>query len=120
VQQKPFILIVEDDAQLRKIIATNLAARGYLAFQAETFSEAAEQLAARPQLIILDINLPDATGWDVALWAETTSALAPTIIISGTTPDRRHMKRFTPMSFLSKPFDIRQLLELVEMYVPAA
>jgi DNA-binding response OmpR family regulator len=118
--KKPFVLIVEDDDQLRKIIAANLGAHGYTVFQADSFNQAVDQFAAGPQLLILDINLPDATGWDVALWAETISALMPTIIISGATPDRRQMARFTPMSFLGKPFDIRQLLELVEMYVPAA
>ena len=116
---KPFVLVVEDDDRLRKVIALNLSERGYTVFQADSLNQAVDQFAAGPQLMILDINLPDATGWDVALWAETISALMPTIVISGSTPDRRHMARFTPMSFLGKPFDIRQLLDLVEMYTPA-
>ena len=120
MSKKPFVLVVEDDDRLRKIIAANLGARGYLVFQAGSFNEAVTQLAVGPELMILDILLPDATGWDFAQWAETVSASVPTIVISGSKPDRRQMARFTPTSFLSKPFDIRQLVELVEMYLPAA
>ena|SRR5437868_4744232 len=120
MRQKPFVLVVEDDAQLRKVIATNLAARGYFVFQADSFSEAVKQLAVKPQLMILDIHLPDATGWDVAQWAGTVSASAPTIVISGFDLDHRQIERLAPVSFLRKPFDIRQLMDLVGMYAPVA
>jgi DNA-binding response OmpR family regulator len=120
MSQKPFVLVVEDDDRLRKIIATNLGARGYLVFQAGSYEQAVAQIAAGPKLMILDILLPDATGWDVARWAQTVSASVPTIVISGSKPDRRQMARLTPTSFLRKPFDIRQLVDLVEMYLPAA
>ncbi|MFL5732272.1 MAG: response regulator [Chloroflexia bacterium] len=120
MHNKPFVLVVEDDDRLRKVIATNLSARGYIVFQAGTFSQAVDHFASGPELIILDINLPDATGWDLALWAKTMTGMPPTIVISGSHPDRRHMARFTPTSFLEKPFDIRQLMGLVEMYTPAA
>ena len=89
MSQKPFVLVVEDDDRLRKIIATNLGARGYLVFQAGSYEQAVAQLAAGPKLMILDILLPDATGWDFAQWAETMSASVPTIVISGSKPDRR-------------------------------
>ena len=120
MRQKPFVLLVEVDAQLRKVIAANLGARGYLVFKAGSFSEAVAQLAVKPQLMILDIYLPDATGWDVAEWAETVSASVPTIVISISRPDRRQMERFAPAGFLRKPFNIRQLMDLVETYAPAA
>jgi DNA-binding response OmpR family regulator len=115
-QPKPFILLVEDDDYLRKVIATNLDARGYMTLEADSFSQAVEQLSIKPQLIILDIGLPDATGWDVASWAETVSVSAPMIVISASEPDNKQMERFKPMSFLGKPFNIGQLMKLVEMY----
>jgi DNA-binding response OmpR family regulator len=112
--------VVEDDAELRKVIAANLAARGYFVFQAGTFRQAVDELAAKPQLMVLDIRLPDATGWDLAEWARSEAISVPTIVISGAPLDERQVARFKPMSFLRKPFDIRQLMELVEMYAPAA
>lgn len=119
MSQKPFVLVVEDDAQMRKIITTNLRARGYMVFQADSFGQAIDQLAVKPQLMILDIKLPDATGWDVAQWAETISPSVPIIVISVSNPDRKQLERFKPATFLHKPFSIRQLLELVETYAPA-
>src|SRR5262245_15900454 len=118
MKQKPFVLLVEDDERLRRVIAANLDARGYIALEAGTFDEAVEQLSIRPQLLILDIWLPDATGWDLAKWAETVSVSVPTIVISALRPDRRQIDRFKPVSFLRKPFAIRQLMDLVEMYAP--
>ncbi len=82
--------------------------------------QAIDQLAIKPQLMILDIRLPDATGWDVAQWAGSISASAPTIIISGSKPEQGEMERFGATSFLPKPFAIRQLMDLVELYTPAA
>jgi DNA-binding response OmpR family regulator len=120
VGQRPFVLIVEDDAKLRNVIATNLSARGYLVFEASTFSQAVDRLTVKPQVMVLDIRLPDATGWDLADWAKSEAISVPTIVISGAQPDQQQMKRFKPMSFLRKPFDIRQLMELVEMYAPAS
>ena len=119
MKQKPFVLLVEDDAPLRKVIAANLDTRGYLVLEADSFQHALDQLSIKPQLMILDINLPDATGWDVAEWAKTVSVSAPIIVISGSQPDHRAMERFAPASFLHKPFHIRRLLDLAEMYVPA-
>ena len=118
MRQKPFVLLVEDDAQLRKVIAANLNERGYMVLQAGSFSEAIDNLAVRPQLMILDIGLPDGTGWDVAGWAESIDASAPIIIISGSKPQRGQLERLTAATFLHKPFPLRDLLGLVELYSP--
>jgi DNA-binding response OmpR family regulator len=120
MNQKPFVLVVEDDSRLRKVIAANLEARGYFVFEAETFREAIDRLAIRPQLMILDVHLPDATGWDVADWAQSESVQVPTIIISGYDLDRRKVKRIAPNNVLRKPFDIRQLMGLVDTYLATA
>src|SRR5438876_11354092 len=120
MQRKTFVLVVEDDEQLRKVIATHLTTRGYIVLQADSFRKAVDQLAVKPQLMILDIMLPDATGWDVAQWAETVSPSVPAIIISVNKPDQKQMARFKPATFLHKPFTIRQLMDLVEQYAPAA
>jgi len=117
-EQRPFVLLVEDNAPLRKVIAANLDRRGYLVLEAGSFLEALDCLSIKPQLIILDTNLPDATGWDVAEWAEAASISAPIIVISGSQPDRQTMRRFAPARFLRKPFAIRQLLDLAGMYAP--
>ena len=66
VQMKSRVLVVEDDEQLRRIITSNLVARGHEVRQASDASMALDALAEeQPDLLILDINLPDRTGWDV-------------------------------------------------------
>lgn len=112
------ILIVEDDTALRTILARNLTALGYMVFQAGTFREAADQMAIKPALLILDITLPDATGWDVANWLESLTAPVPIILISGGTPEATRLRRFHPVAFLPKPFAIDELLAVVEQQLP--
>src|SRR5437764_14980012 len=102
MKQKPFVLLVEDDERLRRVLAANLNADGYFVLEAGSFGEAVEQLSVKPQLMILDIRLPDASGWDIMGWAETVSAAMPTIVISAVKPERRQMERFAPTSFLGK------------------
>jgi DNA-binding response OmpR family regulator len=68
--------------------------------------------------MILDINLPDATGWDVANWLESLTTPVPIIVVSGFTPDRKRLDRFKPKAILPKPFAIEELLNLVQKYAP--
>jgi DNA-binding response OmpR family regulator len=118
--QQPFILIVEDDEQLRTIIARNLQARGYMVFEAASFREAVNRISIKPHLMILDINLPDASGWDVADWLESVAVDVPIVVISGAiTPTAKQWERFHPRAFLAKPFDIGDLMRLVEEHAPA-
>lgn len=114
------VLVVEDDARLRGIIARNLELLGYMVFEAGTFREATEQMAIKPALLLLDITLPDATGWDLAGWLESFTAPPPIIVISGTPPDAKHLRHFHPVAFLPKPFAIGDLLALVKQQVPLA
>ena len=60
------VLVVEDEAALRMIIRRNLERRGIAVTEARTAAEALAALGERtPDLLLLDINLPDRTGWDV-------------------------------------------------------
>ncbi|HMA36852.1 MAG TPA: response regulator [Chloroflexia bacterium] len=112
-----FILLVEDEPILRNVLARTLAARGYLVLTAGSFREAADHLAVRPALLILDIGLPDGSGWDVAGWVESLIAPVPIIVISGQPPDRRQLRRFQTVAFLPKPFAVGDLLAAVGEHV---
>jgi DNA-binding response OmpR family regulator len=111
------ILIVEDDAALRRELARSLGAAGYLVSEVGTFREAIEQLELKPALMILDITLPDATGWDVAAWLESLTTPVPMVLISGGTPDAKHLRQFHPVAFLPKPFAVDDLLVAVEEHL---
>ena len=60
------ILLVYDEARLRQTLARSLRARGYQVVEAATHREAVAAASARTyDLLLLAVNLPDATGWDV-------------------------------------------------------
>ena len=63
MNKQPFILVVEDDLALRQTESRTLRAAGYIVLEAESFSEAIAQMEIKPNVMIVDINLPDGTGW---------------------------------------------------------
>src|SRR5258708_36147428 len=63
---KPYILIVEDDPQIRRFLRATLTAEGYLYHEALTAEDGIAQAEARrPDLILLDLGLPDHDGLEV-------------------------------------------------------
>ncbi|HUS14279.1 MAG TPA: response regulator [Chloroflexia bacterium] len=114
-----FILIVEDDVALQTVLARVLEAHGYLVLTAGSLREARERLAVRPVLVILDLGLPDASGWAVSAWMLSIGTPVPTVIITGGTPDADQLARFRPVALLRKPFAIHHLLTVVAEHVAA-
>jgi DNA-binding response OmpR family regulator len=108
------ILLVEDEPVLRRVIARNLDARGAQVIEAETTQQAIDLLSEGPDLILLDINLPDRSGWDVLRHLRTTGKSIPTVIVSAVrvSPDR--LEEFKPLAYLPKPFPIDALMRVVE------
>ena len=109
------ILLVEDERPLRTIIKRNLEQRGYHVVEATSGAEAVAALrAGMPALLLLDVNLPDMTGWDVlrALPADVRRAL-PTIALSAVAPQPKRLQEFAEVGFLHKPFPLDALLRLV-------
>jgi DNA-binding response OmpR family regulator len=114
------VLLVEDEAALRRVIARNLTGRGLDVSEAATVAEALEALsAALPDLILLDINLPDRSGWDVLRDLQRRRIKVPTIVVSAVRVSQSRLDEFQPMAYLPKPFPIDALLRLV-LGTPAA
>jgi two-component system KDP operon response regulator KdpE len=120
MSQKPFILIVEDDERLRDIETRYLEAAGYTVLGAATFAQALDLIAIKPSVMILDINLPDLSGWDVANWLESQISGVPVIVTSGLVPDPKKLRQFKPVAVLAKPFSMPELLGLVVQYASAS
>jgi DNA-binding response OmpR family regulator len=122
------ILVVEDDAALRRIIMMNLVRRGYSVAEAECISNAEEALDASAvpfDLILLDVNLPDQTGWDLLRhysgeWGKgpalvrADGAAPQVIIVTAVPPARSRLAEFHPAAVLLKPFPLDALLRLIE------
>lgn len=107
------ILIVEDDETLRGLISRNLAARGHDVLEANTALEALNQLqAGSPDLLLLDINLPDQSGWQVLRQIDGKDI--PTVIISAVRVSQARLDEFKPLAYLPKPFPLDALLRIVD------
>lgn len=108
------ILLVEDEARLRQVIARNLVARGHVVRDVST---AAAALAAireeRPDLLLLDLNLPDRSGWDVLRETRALGIEVPTVVVSAVRAVPSRLAEFHPLAYLPKPFPLEALLRLV-------
>jgi|GraSoi_2013_60cm_1033757.scaffolds.fasta_scaffold42380_3 DNA-binding response OmpR family regulator len=124
------ILVVEDDDALRRIITLALARREHSVAEADSVATAMEVLAAAVHpidVIILDLNLPDRTGWDLlralpSLYgagshSAGTAKVAPApkvIIMTAVRPVQCRMDEFAPAALLLKPFPIDTLVRLLD------
>ncbi|GIW12150.1 MAG: hypothetical protein KatS3mg061_3207 [Dehalococcoidia bacterium] len=68
---------------------------------------------APPDLLLLDINLPDHSGWDVLRALRQQGIAVPTIVISAVHLPARRLEEFRPLACLPKPFPLEALLRLV-------
>jgi DNA-binding response OmpR family regulator len=108
------VLIVEDEPALRRVLARNLAGRGLDVREAETADAALDAIAAeKPDLLLLDINLPDRSGWDVMREMNRRGTGVPTIVVSAVRVTQSRLDEFHPLAYLPKPFPIEALLRLV-------
>ena len=112
------VLIIEDDAAMREMIATSLRMRGFHVREAADGLAGLRLLEAyEPDVVVLDLGLPIASGFDVMkeLRAVATTRLTPVIAISGFDDQLRQAKESPEfMAALSKPFDPEALIRAVE------
>jgi len=111
------ILIVDDDHLLTRTIDLGLRNRGYEVKVIYSAAAAVKSLIQeKPDLIVLDIRLPDCDGWFIPeLLRELEMAQGVAVIVmSVLDPDREMIKLNKPYAFIQKPFDMGEFLHLVE------
>ena len=111
------MLLVEDDESLRRIVARHLRGRGYDVVDVASAEDAVRALDAgvRPSLVLLDLNLPGDTGWDLLRGPALAAAGSPPVVIaSATTVNPRRLEEFRVAGYLPKPFPLDTLVDTVE------
>ncbi len=106
------ILVVEDDAALRRSLAMTLKAAGYNAIAAESMAEARRLRAHyRPNLILLDLGLPDGDGLGF-IEEVRSSGLTPIVVLTARDGEALKVRAFDAGAddYVTKPFGIDELL----------
>ena len=109
---KPLILVVEDDAPIRNLITTTLKTQDYKYIAAATASEALQQATIHaPDVMLLDLGLPDLDGIEVIRRIRSWSAM-PIIVISARSEDSDKIEALDSGAddYLTKPFSVEELL----------
>ena len=113
------VLVVDDEALIRKSLSKVLRAKGYAVETASTGEEGLEKVASvRPQVLILDMRLPDTDGLSVLRRARRVDPLLQVIMITayGEIPIAFEAGKLDAVSFLRKPYE----MEEIELAVEAA
>ena len=109
---KPLILVVEDDTPVRNLITTTLKAHGYRFLTAANGESALlEASSHNPEIMLLDLGLPDLDGVEVIRRVRSWSNL-PIIVISARSEDADKIDALDAGAddYLTKPFSVEELL----------
>jgi two-component system KDP operon response regulator KdpE len=118
-QQKSgaLILVIEDDSQIRRFLRATLSSNGYQVLEVTTGQEGIKQLAIHhPDLIILDLGLPDIDGVDLTKQVREWST-TPIIIVSARERERDKVTALDAGAddYLTKPFGTEELLARIRV-----
>ena len=117
-------LLVEDDEVLCGLVGRNLQVRNHEVCTVGDAQAALVHLRSTVfDLIILDINLPDQTGWEILRIAQQEGYLhpqeiagyahaLPVVVVSAVRVSPRRLAEFHPLAYLPKPFPMEALLRL--------
>jgi two-component system, OmpR family, KDP operon response regulator KdpE len=112
IDPAPVILVIEDDPQIRRFVRTALEAEGCRVFEADSVKRGLIEAATRkPDLVVLDLGLPDADGVDFIRDLRGWSAI-PVIILSARVAETDKVEALDAGAddYLTKPFGVAELL----------
>jgi CheY-like chemotaxis protein len=109
------VLIVEDDEDLRDMMAQMLNIEGFDTATVANGREALDYLHAteKPNVILLDLMMPIMDGWEFRRQQKADPELAPVPVIVLSALDQTRAAPVDAQAFLKKPLDFDRLLELV-------
>lgn len=116
------ILVVDDEGEIRAVLRKLLISSGYRVFEAATAEQAIQQVAtSEPDLVLLDLGLPDRSGHEVLehIRSDPATRLLPVVVLTGNATKEQKLIaiREGVTDFLSKPFSPEELVPRVRSLV---
>lgn len=109
------VLVIDDEPQIRKFLRISLAAQGYQVSEAATGTDGLAQAAVgQPDMVILDLGLPDRDGQEVLAELREWSAV-PVLVLSVRADEREKVRALDAGAndYVTKPFGIQEFLARV-------
>jgi CheY-like chemotaxis protein len=117
VPKPPLILVVEDDIHIRDMVVEAVGQEGYRAIEACDGEEALAALSVeRPNLILLDLEMPVMSGWAFMRELTARALQIPVIVMSGRADSASQLAEMGAVSFVDKPIDVPELLASIAKY----
>ncbi len=113
----PVIIIIEDDPPIRRFLRMGLSTQGFTVFESDTGKQGIVEAGIRkPDLVILDLGLPDMDGVDVIKAIRTWSVI-PIIILSARSSEQHKIDALDAGAddYLTKPFGFGELLARIRV-----
>ena len=115
-----YILVVEDNDDIRLMVTTLLELSGYRVLEAVDGQEALEVVFVHPvALIVLDYAMPRVNGQEFCTEYRRGGGQAPVILVTGALGDQvgPAAEACGAVAYLAKPFNVDELLDLIERHV---
>jgi two-component system, NtrC family, nitrogen regulation response regulator NtrX len=115
--ERPLVLVIDDDSDLRHICLDMLGARGYRTQGAASVGEGLRAFGERqPAVVLLDLKLPDGTGLDVLRELQRRSPVTPVVVVSGygSVPDAVEAMRLGASEYIEKPLARERLYDVLD------
>lgn len=106
------VLIIDDEPPIRKLLRMGLGSQGYEVIEATNGRSALEALADKPQLVLLDLGLPDMAGHDLLRTIRSRDDAVPIVVLSSRGDEAGKVEALDlgADDYVTKPFGMDELL----------
>lgn len=110
------VLVVDDEPAIRRLLRTTLESAGYRVTDAATAAQAVERLAGAPDLVLLDLGLPDRNGLELLpVIAKRSGASVIVVSARDATEEKVTALDLGAIDYVTKPFDTDELLARIRV-----
>ncbi len=110
------ILVVDDEPPMRKLLRTGLGTGGYVVLEAPNGKSALEEIGKKPDLVILDLGLPDIQGLELLRLIRERDEAVPIIILSSRDDETAKVQALDSGAddYVTKPFGMNELFARIK------